>query len=43
MHREIKKETTAAQIVIRLLNGMLKGCEFDLASGKTLFIVAKEN
>lgn len=30
------------QLVIRLLNGMLRGCEFTLVSGKTLFIISDE-
>ena len=30
-------------IVIRLLNGILRGCEFELAAEKTLFIVGNED
>ena len=30
-------------ITLRLLNGGLRGCEFQLASGKTLFIIKNEN
>ncbi|STQ90242.1 type III secretion system PrgH/EprH family protein [Iodobacter fluviatilis] len=30
-------------IVIRLLNGILRGCEFELPVGKTLFIVGNED
>ncbi|WP_339058239.1 PrgH/EprH family type III secretion apparatus protein [Candidatus Regiella endosymbiont of Tuberolachnus salignus] len=43
MHREIKTKSVAPQIIIRLLNGILKGCEFELGNGKTLFIVGKES
>ncbi|MFU9136519.1 PrgH/EprH family type III secretion apparatus protein [Erwinia tasmaniensis] len=31
------------KIVVRLINGMLRGCEFTLASGRTLFIVSDDN
>lgn len=30
-------------VIIRLLNGILKGCEYRLAAGKTLFISANED
>ncbi len=30
-------------VVVRLLNGILKGCEYHLSSGKTLFIAADRN
>lgn len=42
MLEEIKNGEPRNQLVVRLLNGMLRGCEFTLVSGKTLFIVTDE-
>jgi len=36
------QEIQEPQMIIRLLNGVLKGYEFELGKGKTLFVVGKE-
>lgn len=40
---EEKITANNAEIVVRLLNGLLRGCEFTLAEGNTLFLVTEED
>lgn len=40
---EEKEMTHSAKIVVRLLNGLLRGCEFTLLEGNTLFLVTEES
>ncbi|WP_279051188.1 PrgH/EprH family type III secretion apparatus protein [Cedecea davisae] len=42
MLEERENNEPRRQLVVRLLNGMLRGCEFTLVSGKTLFIISDE-
>ncbi|TKI02797.1 PrgH/EprH family type III secretion apparatus protein [Martelella alba] len=43
MHTEQDTFTNPRGIVVRLLNGTLKGCEYHLSAGKTLFITTDES
>lgn len=40
---EKKEIVNSTKIVVRLLNGLLRGCEFTLFEGNTLFLVTEEN